>query len=250
MNTITLNKRKEYAQGLRMGIPIGIGYFVVAFALGINAKEAGFSAGQAGLASMLLMASAGEYALFTLVSAGASYLEIAIMELVANARYLLMSCSLSQKLDDSVNLPKRFLIGQSVTDEMFGAAIARDHKVTTLFYFGMMCVAIPGWSIGTILGVLVGSVLPSDIVTALGVGLYGMFIAIVIPPCKKSTAIFLAVLTSAVSSCIFTLVPFFSGISEGVRTIILTIVISSVFAIFFPVDDNGKVITRKGGAEQ
>ncbi|MCQ2537246.1 MAG: AzlC family ABC transporter permease [Lachnospiraceae bacterium] len=237
--------KKEFTHGLKMGVPIGIGYFVVAFSLGINAKVAGFTTIQAGLASMLLMASAGEYALFTLVAAGASYVEIAVMELVANARYLLMSCALSQKLHPETKFFQRFFIGQSITDEMFGAAIGRDKFCTAVFYFGMMAVSIPGWTIGTMLGVAVGNILPANIVTALSVGLYGMFIAIVVPPSKKSRIVFCVVLVSAALSTLFAFAPLLSKLSEGIRTIILTIIISAGAALLFPVDDDGNIIAEK-----
>ena len=125
-----MNKKLTFLNGAKMGIPIGLGYFAVAFSLGISAKNAGLTAFQAGLASLLLNASAGEYALFTLIASGAGFIEVAIMELVANARYLLMSCALSQKLSPEARTPHRLIMGIAVTDEMFGASIARPEKVS------------------------------------------------------------------------------------------------------------------------
>ena len=139
-----MNKKPIFLNGLKMGIPICLGYFAVSFSLGISAKNAGLSAFQAGFASILLNASAGEYALFTLIASNAGYIEVALMELVANARYLLMSCALSQKLSNEARLPHRLFIGIAITDEMFGASISRPEKVSPLYYFGMMSVAMPG----------------------------------------------------------------------------------------------------------
>ena len=181
-----MNRKRVFLNGMKMGVPIGLGYFAVSFSLGISAKNAGLTALEAAFASLLLNASAGEYALFTLIAAGASFFEVAMMELVANARYLLMSCALSQKLSDGARLPHRLMIGVAVTDEMFGASISRPEKVTPAYYFGMMAVAMPCWSLGTALGVAVGSILPAMVVSALSVSLYGMFLACIIPEAKRN----------------------------------------------------------------
>lgn len=219
-----------------MGIPIGLGYFAVSFSLGISAKNAGLSAMQAAFASLLLNASAGEYALFTLIASGAGFIEVAIMELIANARYLLMSCALSQKLSLEARLPQRLLIGVAVTDEMFGASVARPEKVSPLYYFGMMSVAMPCWSLGTALGVAVGSILPTLAVSALSVSLYGMFLAVIVPEARRSRIVMGVIAVSFVSSFLSTVIPVVKNISSGTMIIILTILISAAAALLFPVD--------------
>ena len=222
-----------------MGIPIAIGYFVVAFSLGINAAGAGFTAGQAAMASFLCMASAGEYALFSLAAASATYFEVALMELVVNARYLLMSCALSQKLSPDIKTAGRLHIGLGVTDEMFGVAISQE-KVTHLFYFGMMIISTFGWTLGTWLGVTVGNILPENVVTALSVGLYGMFTAIVVPAAKHDRHVLYAALAAAVLSAVFSFTPVLSKLPEGIRTIGLTVLVSAIAALVFPLKKKGE----------
>lgn len=231
------NKKLIFFNGVKMGVPIGLGYFAVSFSLGISAKNAGLTALQAALASLLLNASAGEYALFTLIASGAGYIETAVMELVANARYLLMSCALSQKLSDKAKNPHRLLIGVAVTDEMFGASIARPEKVSPVYYFGMMAVAVPCWSVGTALGVAVGSILPALVVSALSVSLYGMFLAVIIPEARKNFVVLGVIVVSFVLSLGATLIPFVSKIPEGTRIILLTVIISGLAALLFPIKE-------------
>ena len=230
-----LSNRQWYARGLKAGVPIGLGYLAVAFTLGIAAKNAGLTAFQATLTSFLINASAGEFVGFTLIGAGASYLEVAIMELVANARYLLMSFSLSQKLSPKTGVGHRMLIGWYVTDEVFGVSISAPGYLTPCYTYGAISLACPGWAIGTCLGVIVGNILPASLVSALSVGLYGMFIAIFVPPSKTSKVIGGLVLVSMALSFAFNRIPVFNGISSGVKTIILTVAISAAAALLFPI---------------
>lgn len=235
-----MNRKRVFLNGIKMGVPIGLGYFAVSFSLGISAKNAGLTALEAGFASLLLNASAGEYALFTLIAAGASFFEVAMMELVANARYLLMSCALSQKLSDGARLPHRLMIGVAVTDEMFGASISRPEKVTPAYYFGMMAVAMPCWSLGTALGVAVGSILPSMVVSALSVSLYGMFLACIIPEAKRNLIVMGVIAVSFIMSFSAGVIPLIKEIPEGTRIIILTVVISAAAALIFPIKDESE----------
>ena len=145
-----MTKKQWLFRGMRAGIPISLGYFAVSLSLGIAARNAGFTAFQATLTSFLINASAGEYIGFTLISAGAGYIEVFIMEAVANARYLLMSCALSQKLDPKTPVWKRLLLGYCITDEVFGASVSVDGYVDPLFTYGAMMIAVPGWSLGTL----------------------------------------------------------------------------------------------------
>lgn len=227
---------------MRDGIPISLGYFAVAFTLGIAAKNAGLSAFQATIASLLVNASAGEFAGFTLIAAGASYIELAIMMVVANARYLLMSCALSQKLSPETKFKHRLFLGADLTDELFGISMAVTNYLNPVYTYGAMLVSIPGWATGTCLGVVMGNILPADVVSALSVGLYGMFLAIIIPPAKKNKIIAGVVTASMVLSYIVAKTPLFSGMSSGMQIILLTVVISSVAALLFPVkeEENAK----------
>ena len=230
-----LSNRQWYARGLKAGVPIGLGYLAVAFTLGIAAKNAGLTAFQATLTSFLINVSAGEFVGFTLIGAGASYLEVAIMELVANARYLLMSFSLSQKLSPKTGIGHRMLIGWYVTDEVFGVSISAPGYLNPFYTYGAISLACPGWAIGTCLGVIVGNILPASLVSALSVGLYGMFIAIFVPPSKTSKVIAGLVLVSMALSFAFNRIPVFDGISSGIKTIILTVAISAAAALLFPI---------------
>lgn len=229
-----------WRRGVRDGIPIALGYFAVSFALGITAHNAGLSALQATLASLLCNASAGEYAAFTVIAAGGAYWEMALMMLVANARYFLMSCALSQCLPADTPLHHRLFTAFDVTDEIFGIAVAAGDRLRPSYLYGAMTVAIPGWAGGTCLGVLMGSLLPSNVVRALSVGLYGMFLAIIIPPARKSRVIAGVVAVSMAVSWAAAFLPF---LSEGMRVILLTVVISAAAAFLFPVKDEKEATT-------
>ncbi|MBE6121988.1 MAG: AzlC family ABC transporter permease [Erysipelotrichaceae bacterium] len=224
---------------MKDGIPIGLGYFAVAFSLGIAARNAGMTPMQGFLASLSTNASAGEYAVFTLIGQNAPYLECAVMTLIANARYLLMSASLSQKLHPSVPSWKRMIIGFDVTDELFGIGIARKGWLNPAYYYGAMLVSIPGWAFGTLLGVIMGNLLPARIVSALSVALYGMFLAIVIPPSRENKIIGALVLISFLLSWLSSVLPAVSSLSSGTRTIILTVLISGTAALLFPHEESG-----------
>lgn len=229
-----------FRRGMRDGMPIALGYFAVAFTLGIAAKNAGFSAVQAMVESLTNNASAGEYAVFSLAAAGAGYWEVAVMTLVANARYLLMSCSLSQKLSPDTPLHHRMLIAFDVTDEIFGISIAFPGRLNPWYTYGAVAVAIPGWGLGTLLGVIVGNVLPLRLVSALSVGLYGMFLAIIVPPARKDRVVLGLVILSFAASLAAARWSLLAGISSGIKTILLTVVISLLAAVLFPLKDAGE----------
>ncbi|MGM9578949.1 MAG: AzlC family ABC transporter permease [Evtepia sp.] len=229
--------RKQFFRGIRTGIPIALGYLAVGFTLGITAKNAGLTAFQSGLTSLLVSASAGQYAAFTMMASQSGYLEIAIMEAVTNARYILMSCALSQKLPETTKTWHRLTMGFAVTDEIFGMAIAEEDKLNPYYYFGMMAIAVPLWALGTFLGTSVGNVLPGSVVSALSVGLYGMFLAVIIPASKKNKIILGVVVVSMAASFALEVIPWFAAIASGTRTILLTVVIASAAAVLFPVKE-------------
>ncbi len=222
---------------MRAGIPICMGYFAVSIALGITARGAGVSALQAAFTSLLINASAGEYAGFSLIAAGASYIEVLLMEAVANARYLLMSASLSQKLKSHTPLWQRLLLGFTVTDEIFGVSVAVDGYLSPFFTYGTFVVATAGWTGGTFVGAVLGNVLPARLLSALAVGLYGMFISVFIPEAKKNKTVALLIAISFAASLAFSLIPVIRDISEGIRIIVLTVAISLGAAILCPIKE-------------
>ena len=236
-----------FLHGMRDGVPIGLGYFAVAFSVGIAAKNAGMTAFQGFLMSFFGMASAGEYAAITVIAAGAPYWEMALITLIANARYLLMSLALSQRLSPKLPLVHRMLIGYSVTDELFGIAVAQSAPLNPLYSYGSYLVAIPSWSMGTVMGVLAGNILPERAVSALSVALFGMFLAIIIPPARDNPAVRLFVLLSfAASFLVSRLLPTLSG---GMRTILLTVALASAAAALFPIpEENPQTDPEKDSA--
>ena len=227
--------KSPFLRGLRDGVPIALAYFAVAFTLGIYARGQGLTAVQATVSSLLTHASAGQYAAFSLIGRGAALAEAVLMTVVINARYLLMSCALSQRLGAEVPLWQRMVLGYTVTDEIFGISMAEPAPLSLRYPLGAFCVASPGWALGTLLGVLLGNALPAQIVNALSVGLYGMFIAIVIPPARGSRVLAgVVALSMAASFLLAQLVP---ALSEGMRTVLLTVVIGALAAAFFPVKE-------------
>ena len=231
-------KNKVFLEGMRDGVPIGLGYFAVAFSLGIVARNAGLTPIQGFIASFFCVASAGEYALFTSIQASAAFLEIALITLVVNARYLLMSTALTQRFDPKTPLIHRFLIGFGITDEVFGITIARPGYINPVYNYGALLVASPLWSLGTSLGIIAGNFLPARVVSALSVALYGMFLAIIVPPAKKNIVIMISVLISFAASYAFSIIPVVKELSGGTRTIILTVVISSIVALVKPIPED------------
>lgn len=227
--------RKVFCEGMRDGVPIALGYFAVSFSLGIAARTAGFTPLQGFVASLLNNASAGEYAAFALIASGATYLEVAIITLIANARYLLMSCALAQRFAPGTPFFHRLIIGYDVTDELFGITIARLGYLNPFYTYGAIALAAPAWASGTALGIIAGNLLPLRAVSALSVALYGMFLAIIIPPARKDKIVAALVAISFALSFACTYLPGISALSDGTRTIILTVAISCAGALLFPV---------------
>ena len=232
-----MSGKSEVLIGIRDGIPVMAGYAAVSFALGISMKAAGLTPLQGMFMSLLNNASAGEYAGLTMVASAAPLWETALIILITNARYLLMSCALSQKLSQSVPVRDRLCIGFVVTDELFGMAVARPGRLQPAYYYGMIMAAAPGWAVGTFLGVSAGQALPPILVSSLSVALYGMFLAVIIPPCRENRVLAGLVCLSFGASFLFTVMPWLRSLSEGTRTIVLTIAISAFAAWKFPVGE-------------
>ena len=235
-----LSRKAYFIRGVHDGIPIALGYFAVAFALGIKATEAGITPFFASLMSLLNVTSAGEAAAIALIGAGTTYLEIGFTQLVINIRYLLMSCSLSQKLPANTPIFHRLLVGYGVTDEIFGISASLDTKLSPFYSYGAISVAVPGWTLGTLFGAIMGDFLPARVVGALSVALYAMFIAIILPPAKKSRVIAGLIAVSMLSSAILTYICNVFNLAwftEGFRIVALTVVISLAVAILFPIKE-------------
>lgn len=235
------SNKKTFMKGIRDGIPIALGYIAVSFTLGIAANNAGLTALQATIMSVTNATSAGEFAALGMMVSGATLIEMAATQLIINLRYCLMSCALSQKLDSKTSFWHRLFIAFGVTDEIFGLSINLEQKLTPFYSYGIMSIALPGWAFGTFLGAISSSLFPKRILNAMSVAIYGMFIAIIVPPCKKSRILTVLIVSSMIASMIFTYLPVLSQISSGLRIIILTIVISGIAAVLFPIKENNKV---------
>ena len=243
-----------FLEGVRDGLPIGLGYFAVAFSLGIAARGYGFTPFQGFLASLLTYASAGQYIGFSIYAANATLLQLIILTAITNLRYILMGLALNQRMPEGTGLGRRILVGSCITDEIFGVTIARPGVPDPWFTFGALLTAVPMWAAGTAVGISMGSILPDNVVSALSVALFGMFLAVIVPQSRKDKKVLAAVAASFACSYASSAVPAFMDLSAGTRTIILTVSISALFAIIFPhgagEDDpeSGRGSSGEGGA--
>lgn len=233
MNEIKLN----YKNGFIKGIPIGIGYLPVSFTFGLMAAESGLPIWLVIFTSLSNVTSAGQFAGVNLIMAGAGYMEIAITTLVINLRYMLMSLALSQKLEQKIPLWKRMIFGFGITDEVFAIASTEINKITAEYMFGLIGAPIFGWTIGTALGACVSGILPSALQDAMGIALYTMFIAIIVPPAKKAKPIFIVILISVLLTCILKYISWFQFISSGFQTILATVITAGIGAALFPIEE-------------
>lgn len=227
----------DFNRGIRDGIPIALGYFSVSIAFGLMAVEAGCSAFEALLISFTNLTSAGQFAGVTVISAAGSYMEMALTQLVINSRYALMAVSLSQKADGRFKGIWRLILGFAITDEIFAVAIGKDGEIKREYFGGLMLLPIAGWSLGTVCGAILGNIMPQIITNALGIALYGMFIAVVVPKARQNIHVLITVAIAVVISCLIFYIPFFSGISSGFAIIISAVFASAVGAVFFPVKE-------------
>lgn len=233
-----LNQIDWFKKGLKDGIPIATGYLAVSFTLGIAAKKVGMNTFQATLMSFLNLTSAGEFAAIGLIGTGASYLEMAITQFIINIRYFLMSCALSQKLEKNLPFFHRFFLAFGITDEIFGLSVSVSGKLNPYYTYGMMTLAIPGWALGTCLGVITGNALSPRILSAFSVALYGMFLAVIVPPMRKNKILAGIVIISMFMSGLFSKLPIIKNMSSGFQIIILTILIAGIAAILFPIQED------------
>ena len=230
-----MNENNNFREGLRNGIPICLGYFSVSFAFGIFAVSNGLSILETLLISMTNVTSAGQLAAVPIITGGGTLIELAVSMFVINLRYALMSVSLSQKLGKSVRMADRFLIAFVNTEEVFAVASAKPGLVGRLYLFGLILTPYLGWSAGTLLGAVAGNILPAIVVSALGVAIYGMFLAIIIPPAKKSRATALCILMAVALSCAFYYIPALQAVPSGFVVILCAVAASALFAAVAPV---------------
>lgn len=224
----------RFIDGIKDGLPIALGYLSVSFTFGITAVNMGIPAITAVLISLTNVTSAGQVAGIGIIAAGGGYAEMAMAQLIINLRYALMSLSLSQKLDSKYNIWHRLATSFCVTDEVFAVASGKSGELPARYMYGLILLPYLFWSGGTAVGALLGSVLPPIIRSALGIAIYGMFIAIIVPPSKKSRGVLFTVITAAVLSCLIYYVPLFSGISSGISIIICTVIAAALGALLFP----------------
>lgn len=242
-------KNNIFLKGMKDGLPVALGYLAVSFTLGIAAVKSGLTPFQAFATSVLNNTSAGEFAAFSLIGAGVSYMEIALTTLILNMRYILMSCALSQKIDKHTPIVHRFLMAYDVTDEIFGLSIMSEGRLDPKYTYGLITISAPSWAIGTYLGAVMGSVMPAGVLSAMNLALYGMFIAVIVPPAKKDKTIAVVIAVSMLSSLMFSVLPGLREISSGIVVIILTVVISLAAAILFPVCGDKKEKKEVVGCE-
>lgn len=224
----------NFQKGLRDGVPIGLGYLSVSFTFGLMAVKGGMPALAAIVISMTTLTSAGQFAGLSMMLAGAGYLEIALTQLVINIRYSLMSLSLSQKLDPALKTLTRMGISFGITDEIFAVASIRDERVSPGYFGGLLTVPYFGWALGTALGALAGAFLPGMIQSALGIAIYGMFVAIIVPAAKQSFPVFLVTAISVGLSCLFRFLPVLNQVSGGFVIIICSMVAAGIGAARYP----------------
>ena len=232
---------REYRTGVSRGLPVGMGYFSVSFGFGAMAVSQGLNAKYATLISLTNLTSAGQFAGLTVIVAAATLWEMVLTQLINNSRYALMSLALSQRMGEKIGLLPRLLIAFFNTDEIFALAMARVEPLTVPFMLGLGTLPIVGWTLGTLMGALAGSILPSSIQAALGVMLYGMFVAIVIPVAKQDKGALTAVILALVCSSFFSWVPLLENVSAGISIVICTVVAAAVCAWLFPVAEKEEV---------
>lgn len=221
----------SFRRGLKDGVPIGLGYFAVSFTFGMMAVSGGMSTWQAALISLTNLTSAGQFAGLDIILASGSYWEMALTQLIINLRYCLMSFSLAQKLRRDVPWAHRFVVAFGVTDEIFGVSASQEGKISPWYNYGAMCVAIPGWTLGTIAGGISGNLLPAFMVSALSVAIYGMFLAVIIPTAKKNRTVLGVVIGAMAVSSLFAVVPVLKKVSSGFVIIITTVVVAGIAAL-------------------
>ncbi|MDE6426235.1 MAG: AzlC family ABC transporter permease [Ruminococcus sp.] len=230
--------KSDFLRGMSHGIPISLGYLSVSFGFGIKAVSAGLSVLASSLISATNLTSAGQAAGVDIIAVGGTIIEMILVQLTINIRYSLMALSLSQKLDGKFTLPHRLIASYGITDEIFAVCSAQKQKLTPAYMYGMILISAVGWVTGTALGATAGQLLPESISNALGIVLYGMFMAVIIPPARQQKSVLIVVLVSALISILFKYL--LTAVSSGFAVIISAVVASVIGAIIFPVGEENE----------
>lgn len=227
----------EFKRGLKDGLPIALGYVSVSFTFGLQAVSGGLGIWEAVLISLTNVTSAGQFAGLGIILSGSGFwLEMACTQFIINLRYALMSLSLSQKVDKSLSGIHRWITGFAITDEIFVVAMGNEKPVNKKYMYSLISLPLAGWVLGTFLGAAAGQILPEIVRNAMNIAIYGMFLAIIIPPAKKNSAILKVVILAAVLSCAFKWLPIINKVSSGFVIIICTIISAAAGAVLFPVE--------------
>ena len=224
--------KKDFIQGLRDGVPIMAGYVAVSFSFGILAMQGGLSVIQAALTSLTNMTSSGQFAGLQIIAAGGTLIELILTQVIINMRYSLMSLALSPKLDKKIKLWQRLLIAFANTDEIFAVAMSRERSLTFMYMAGLQILPIFGWTAGTAIGAIAGNLLPAALTAALGIALYGMFIAVVVPVARRSRPVLLSALIAIAISCVL----YVLKVSAGISIIVSTVAASALMAFLRPIE--------------
>lgn len=228
---------KELKEGIRDGFPICLGYLSVSMAFGLTAVKMGIPVWTAVLISLTNLTSAGQFAGTTLLVAQGTYIELAVTTFIINIRYFLMSLSVSQKVNKEFTTAQRIMASFGITDEVFAVSMQRRKELSFPYMAGLIITPILGWTGGTLIGAVATSLLPEIVTDAMGIALYGMFIAIIVPPAREQKSVLFAVILAIIASCAFTYLPVLSKVSGGWSVIIVTVVVSAITAILFPVEE-------------
>ena len=240
-NRLIVNRKRstyEFLRGVNQGVPIMLGYIPVSFTFGLMAVNGGISVWMAILISLTNLTSAGQFVGTGLIIANASFFEITLATFVINIRYMLMSLSLSQKISSGMSLVKRCIMGFGITDEIFTVASLEKQELSFAYMIGLTVCPYFGWVLGTVLGAMITSVLPEALQSSMGIALYAMFIALIVPSAKKSKATLIVIIIAAIISSVFKLLPCMKLISGGWSIIITTIIAATIGAVFFPRKDD------------
>lgn len=237
MQNVAVISENRFGEGIKDGIPIALGYLSVSFAFGIFAVSQGLASWQAIIISLTNLTSAGQLAGVPIIVGMLPFIELALTQLVINLRYALMSISLSQKLDENFTLFRRLSFSFAITDEIFAVASGKGKNIGSKYACGLSLTPIIGWTLGTTLGALAGNILPEIVSNALGIAIYGMFIAIIIPVARKSRAVLGVVLSSCAMSILFSYAPVLNRVSSGFVIIICGVSVSALFAWLCPVKE-------------
>ena len=231
-------KKQEFLEGIRDGIPICLGYFSVSMAFGLTCVLSDIPIWAAVMISLTNLTSAGQFAGMNLIAANGTLVEIGLTTLIINIRYFLMSISVSQKVEQKMSMKKRLAVAFGITDEIFAVSMQRDHALTSAYMAGLILTPVIGWTSGTFVGAAATSLMPPVLSNAFGIALYGMFVAIIVPPAKEQKNVLFAVVLAIAASVACKYLPVIKNLSSGWTIILITIIVCVIAAWLFPVEES------------